>query len=363
LYGRAGEWHIFLNIPPEGGIGEGAPSQTEEFDRRHDGGGHTRYSHTTPFGDVAIGIDYQGSAADYDRYFTTRRARDSASTQFNATYFLLAPVIDAHINLSSSVSLGVGGRLDRMAFSSRAPGDARASDRHVIATPKVSLVYRMTPSVSAYAAFNGGFRAADGVAEDPRLEPSREWATEVGIHRTGSRFEGSAALFNVDVRNEQTINPVTLDASATGSSRRRGAEADARVGITHGIALFTHATFNDAHYTTLLTDDGDNLAGINVFGVAKSTVEGGVDFDARGVRGSAWVAYTGPFTPIGEPDARTASYALLHLRATVPLGGAWSAGIGVQNVLDTKYPEVRASGFISPGQPRTLLVTLSSRVH
>jgi hypothetical protein len=30
----------------------------------------------------------------------------------------------------------------------------------------------------------------------------------------------------------------------------------------------------------------------------------------------------------------------------------------MQNILDKKYAEVRASGFVSPGQPRTLLVTL-----
>jgi outer membrane cobalamin receptor len=361
LWVRQGEWHIFLNVPPEGGIGEGAPSQTEEFDRRTGSGGYTRFSHATSFGDISAGLDYQFTAADYDRYFTTRRVRDSASTQFTATYFAVAPVLDAHINLSPALSVGVGGRIDRLDYGSKEPGASHTSDAHIVATPKLSVLYRLNAQVSTYAAFNGGFRSADGSAEQPSLAPSQEWASEVGTHVSTTHFDGSLALFNVDVRNEQTIDPVTLVASAHGSSRRRGVELDGRIGVVPAAALFAHATLNDAHYLTLLTDDGDNLSGANVFGVAKATIEAGVDFDTHGVRGSLWTAYTGPFTPIGEPDVRTAAYTLLHFRATMPLGHRWSAGIGVQNLLDTRYPELRASGYVSPGQPRTLLVTLSTR--
>ena len=40
---------------------------------------------------------------------------------------------------------------------------------------------------TAYASFNGGFRSADGVIADPALEPSRPWASEVGV-RASARF-------------------------------------------------------------------------------------------------------------------------------------------------------------------------------
>jgi hypothetical protein len=35
-----------------------------------------------------------------------------------------------------------------------------------------------------------------------------------------------------------------------------------------------------------------------------------------------------------------------------PLGGVLD--LELQNALDTKYPEIRASGFLNPGAPRTL---------
>lgn len=365
LYARAGQWHIFLNIPPEGGIGEGATSQTEELDRRLEAGGATRFEHQLGAVHFMAGADYRLVRSGYQRYFTTLRARDSVfdfdgvPARLDATYLSVAPAIEAHWDATPRLALGFGGRLDWMRYG-MTPWDAGtgAHDSHLVATPKLSARYRLTPTVAVYAAFNGGFRSADGSVANPSLEPSHEWASEVGLRANSDRFEASVALFNVDVQNEQTFNDVTQETTAGGQSRRRGLELDGRLGLVPAVALFAHATINDAHYTRLVTDDGDDLSGKPVFGVARATVESGFDVEAGGVLGSVWAAYTGPFTPIGEPDARTSSHTLLNVRGSVSIGGPWSVALGMQNILDKKYAEVRASGFVSPGQPRTLLVTL-----
>ena len=146
--------------------------------------------------------------------------------------------------------------------------------------------------------------------------------------------------------------------SANGDSKRRGVEADARVGLNPIFAVFAHGTFNDAKYVHRVTDGGHNLEGVPVYGVARSTLESGLDFESGGVAGSLWAAYTGPFTPINEPDVRTSPYTLVHFRTTVPVRGKWSLGLGVQNVLHRRAIELRAAGFVSPTQPRTFLVTV-----
>jgi outer membrane receptor protein involved in Fe transport len=135
-------------------------------------------------------------------------------------------------------------------------------------------------------------------------------------------------------------------------------EADARVGLTRIVALFAHGTFNDAKYLHLITEEGEDLRDVPVYGVARSTLESGVDFEHGGVAGSLWAAYTGPFTPINEPDVRTSPYTLVHFRTTLPLKKEFSLGLGVQNVFDRRAVELRAAGFVSPVQPRTFLVTL-----
>ena len=71
--------------------------------------------------------------------------------------------------------------------------------------------------------------------------------------------------------------------------------------------------------------------------------------------GRASLRFSGPFSPIGEPGVETQSYAVLDLGSSIhltPLGGVLD--LELENVFDTKYPEIRASGFINPGSPRTL---------
>jgi outer membrane receptor protein involved in Fe transport len=135
-------------------------------------------------------------------------------------------------------------------------------------------------------------------------------------------------------------------------------EVDARLGVLPAAAVFTHATITDARFVSLISEEGKDLAGLPVFGVSRSNVEGGIDFGRRAVSGSLWAAYTGPFTPVGEPDMRTSAFTLVHVRAIAAVSGPWSVSFGVQNIFDKRYAEVRASGFVSPGQPRTLLMTL-----
>jgi hypothetical protein len=116
------------------------------------------------------------------------------------------------LNLTEAFTLGIGARLDALGYGSKEKGGStRASDIHLVATPKLSAIYRFTPQLSTYASFNGGFRAADGVISDPALTPSREWASEIGLSRIGQRYEASIAAYSMSVEREQTFDPVFAD--------------------------------------------------------------------------------------------------------------------------------------------------------
>ncbi len=69
--------------------------------------------------------------------------------------------------------------------------------------------------------------------------------------------------------------------------------------------------------------------------------------------------FSGPFTPIGEPSVRTSAYGLVDLGGSVDLGRSGATlDLDLLNLLDTRYPELRASGFLNPGTPRTLRAAL-----
>ena len=65
----------------------------------------------------------------------------------------------------------------------------------------------------------------------------------------------------------------------------------------------------------------------------------------------------GPYTPFDEPGVELPTYALVHLTGGVRVGSALF-DLGVRNVLDKTYPELRAGGFVSPGQPRSVYGTV-----
>jgi outer membrane receptor protein involved in Fe transport len=60
----------------------------------------------------------------------------------------------------------------------------------------------------------------------------------------------------------------------------------------------------------------------------------------------------------------TQSYAVLDAGASLELAPLNAVlDLELQNIFDTRYPEIRASGFINPGAPRTLRAALRFADH
>ena len=71
------------------------------------------------------------------------------------------------------------------------------------------------------------------------------------------------------------------------------------------------------------------------------------------------VRLNGPFTPIGEPAVRTQSYVLADLDGTIAIGRTrWMLDWELHNLFNTRYPEVRSSGYLNPGAPRVLRMAI-----
>ena len=78
----------------------------------------------------------------------------------------------------------------------------------------------------------------------------------------------------------------------------------------------------------------------------------------------ALVRFSGPDTPIGEPDVETRAYAVIDVGTSLRCRrSARRFDLELQNVFDTKYEEIRASGFINPRAPRTLRAALRFADH
>jgi outer membrane receptor protein involved in Fe transport len=358
-YSTQGRWQLFLTIPPEPGSGEGSGSQTEEEDTRLGLGLTSAVTWGLPRGDLTLGVEGRLDHADYGRYFTTDRTRDSADAVLTGHQASMGLFLASNTDLTRHLRLSVGGRLDALRTSTGAPDSAAASAGHSIVSPKLGLLYHLPRFADLYATLSRGFRQADGVIEDPTVGFITEWAYEAGIKADLGGVNADVALYRMDVSREETLDPITLQPSIGGSSRRQGVELGLRGRLSPMVGLHGQWTFTDAKYVEFVTEDSTDLAGKPVYNTAKYVGEVGVDIGPADARWSVGVSANavGPYTPFDEPGVELPAYGLAHLTGSVRLGKA-TLQLGIRNLFDHDYPELRAGGFVSPGQPRTLFTTL-----
>jgi outer membrane receptor protein involved in Fe transport len=175
----------------------------------------------------------------------------------------------------------------------------------------------------------------------------------------------TAAVFRMDVSNEQTFNPLTSGSINGGASRHQGVELSLRAPVSKSLSLTGDWTFNDARYVRLIAqaeDDPthvDTLSGARVYNTAKYIGSAAVQWAPPSSLWSVRVTTNavGPYSPFDEPGVVLPAYALLHASATRRIGKV-ELEAGVRNILDKAYPELVAGGLVAPGQPRAAFGTV-----
>lgn len=355
LYATQGRWQLFLTIPPEPGAGEGSGSQTEEEDRRYGFGLTSALSWYLPRTELTIGTEGRWDHSNYENWFTTDRVRDSAQTLVTARQASGALFLQSSTDLGHHFRVTLGGRYDLQDTRSAPDSGAVLSHAKGIFAPKFGALYHLPKFADLYVNVSRGFRQTDGVISDPALPFITAWAYETGLKVDARDVSGSIALYRMDVSNEQTFDPITGSSTSGGASRRQGVELEGTARVSRAITVSTDWTFNDARYRQLITADGDTLNNARVFNTAKYVGTAAVEIapPARPWRLRVSSNVVGPYSPFDEPGVVLPSYGLLHASGGVRIGSA-RLELGVRNVLDRAYPELRAGGFVTPGQPRSL---------
>ena len=105
------------------------------------------------------------------------------------------------------------------------------------------------------------------------------------------------------------------------------------------------------------------LNGLRVYNTSKYLGDAAIDLSRGGAPWRIRVSgnWVGDYSPFDEPGVVLGGYGLAHV------SGAWTfrsleADVGVRNVFDRAYPELVAGHIVSPGQPRTVYVSLRAAV-
>ncbi len=386
VWGQLGRSTVFLNVPEDGVV-----AQQEERDRRSALGGQVALRTPTPSGEVSVGVSGRLDAGRYDLYQTVDRDRTSVSQRTEGRYREVSAWLRWRSPAGRRLQADIALRADGLHFGSKDRLDSNAAFRRHgtgLLSPKLGVRYQVAGNVALLGSVSRGFRSAIGVIEEPARSLVTTWSSEAGLAWSDARFEARLIAFQSDVRNERIQDPVTLDLSEAGRSRRRGLTLDLGFRPAPAARVFAEATYNDARITGVAgsgaalrasarADDGGVVLfpgplahhevpltpGARVPGVARFFGRAGVEGTLRrSLEARATVRFSGPFVPIGEPDAETRGYVVADAGVSLPLAAiAATVDADLLNVWNSRYPEIRASGYINPGLPRTLRVSL--RTH
>ena len=358
LYATEGRWQLFLTTPPEGGITEGSGSQLEEEDRRYGLGATSAVTWLRGGATITVGAEGRWDHSNYENWFTTDRTRDSAQILVEAAQASGALFVQSSESLGRYLSLQLGGRVDLRHARVTPRGEAAGSARRAVAVPKLGVTLHWPGRLDFYGNLSRGFRQTDGVIRDPTLPFITAWSYEAGAKLDREVLSLSATAFRMDVSNEQTFDPLTARTTNGGASRRQGVELSART-RAGSFGLSTDWTFLDAKYRQLITEDDEVLSGARVFNTARFVGALGLELGPDGGRWRAGgrMNVVGPYTPFDAPGETLSSYALFHLDGELRIGHG-TVLVGIRNLLNRHYPELRAGDFIVPGQPRTVFISL-----
>ena len=316
----------------------------------------------------------------YDLYRTNRRARDITLQLNDGRYQQGGAYARWRGFLFGRLQYDLGLRGDAIRVDARdrvTPGATFQDKVHTVALPKAGIRVLLGGPWSAIATASRGFRGAIGTITNPRQPLVTGWSEEVGMQLRSERANAQLSLFQTNTRNERIQNPVTLQLSDAGTSRRRGISASVGVAVGERVRLSAEATYNDAKITGAADGVASPLVplldgvprpsfhdepltpGSTVPGVARYLGRTELSVQAtRALEGRVLLRWSGPFTPIGEPTVRTSAYVIADLGASIGIRHWGTFDIELQNLFGARYPEIRASGFINPGEPRTLRASL-----
>lgn len=278
------------------------------------------------------------------------------------------------ISLTSYLDVLIGGRYDWAKSGAATAGSLDAAKAALVLeedkafTPRVGLLYKLTPSASLYASYAESFginngRSASGTAFDP--ERGKQWELGLKTSLFGGRLNASSSLYRLEKSNVLTPDISTPDPNdqiAIGLVRNQGLEIDVSGQMTSHISLIAAYALSDAKIARDESgNQGNRMPNVPRHGgslwVKYDTVPGG----ARGWQFGLGGQFRSQRQGDNENSWQLPGYGRLDgmIGYRLPVGGQLlTMQLNVENLLDRTY--IDRSGFSSAkyGAPRNFVGSL-----
>ncbi|MFD1881632.1 TonB-dependent receptor [Paracoccus pacificus] len=252
-------------------------------------------------------------------------------------------------------------------------GEKRGDYTESRVTPAVGLVWRINPSLSAYANYaealqQGPTAPMTAANAGEAFAPTVSKQTEFGLKFDNGDWGGALALF--DIRQASGItDPQTNIFAVNGEQRHRGIELSWHGESREGLRILGGVTWLDAELTRTA---GGALDGRTPVGVPEWQAVLGAEYDLPAVPGltlSGRAIHTGSQFADLDNTQRLPSWTRLDLGASYTVDRPGQEPVvlraAVENVLDRDYWASASAGMmvngLTRGAPRTLLLSASMR--
>ncbi|AXF20264.1 TonB-dependent siderophore receptor [Burkholderia pyrrocinia] len=233
-------------------------------------------------------------------------------------------------------------------------------------SPRIGVVYEMSPALSLYANTAYSFRPNNGADADGRaFDPEKGHGYEAGAKWAGARWLATVAAFYVNKRNVLTADPANAGFSrAAGEVRSRGVEFEWNGDLGHGLRGIVNFAYVDAEVTrdAVLTP-GARLVDIpRLSGSALLMYETALPFaDKAGVgTGVIYVGRRAGNTANTQDGFELPAYATVQINSYVQVNKHLRASVVLNNLFNrTTYVSSYNSQWVTPGAPRSLFASLA----
>lgn len=159
------------------------------------------------------------------------------------------------LELSEHLLFTLGSRFDRARLKLETRGQAIARPEFDVWSPKAALTWRVADPLSVYVSYSRGFRLPNFDEDapifpgaEPTLVPQKSNSYEVGVKLESERLRGTAALYQMNVRDEIVFDP-TAPPFGTNVNfdrvRHRGLELTLQAQLLEWLELRGNYSFED----------------------------------------------------------------------------------------------------------------------
>lgn len=232
-----------------------------------------------------------------------------------------------------------------------------------VATPRVGLLYQLTPQVGVFANASTSFKPNSIGTQGQVYKPEKGLGYETGVKLDlfDSRLGATLALFHIDKENVITTDALG-DSVAAGKARSQGVDLQFSGQLTDAVRLIGAYAYIDAEVTKgdASLPEGSDLLGIPRHSGSLMAV---YEFQQGLLQGSdvgAAANYVGERSGQAGSSFYLPAYSTLDLLAHYKLSEQATLGLNLNNVFDRKYYERGYNAVWNlPGEPRNLMVSLS----